>query len=62
MICGPRSASALATAVNTANGREAHHIIGDLEHHPDERFDAADDRLARLADGGQRDAEEQARR
>ena len=40
-------------------GRKAHHIVGDLEHHPDQRFDALNDRLALLADGGERDSEEQ---
>jgi hypothetical protein len=37
---------------------EAHHIIGDLQHYPDQCLDAADDRLALLADGGERYAEE----
>ena len=40
-------------------GREAHHIVGHLQHHRDQRFDPADDRAAFVADGGQGHAEEQ---
>jgi hypothetical protein len=39
--------------------REAHHIIGDLEHHLGQRLDRAHQRPRRLADRGDRDAEEE---
>ena len=38
--------------------REAHHIVGDLQHHLDQRLDAAGRSACRLADRGERDAEE----
>jgi hypothetical protein len=38
---------------------EAHHIIGDLEHHLDQRLERPDQRPRRLADGGDRDSEEE---
>jgi len=37
---------------------EPHHIVGDLEHHAHQRFHSDDDRLSALADGRQRDTEE----
>ena len=50
MICGPRSAMRAGDGGEHRERREAHHIIGDLEHHLDQRLDAADDRLPLLAD------------
>ena len=59
MICGPRSAMRARDRGEHGERREAHHIVGNLEHHAGRAISTpADDRLAAFADGSERDPEE----